>query len=313
MQRTPLAFIFAAGLLAACQSQSAPKYASSAEEPAYAERYPETLAAIALEFEEDDARVTADIEKFSTFPGELTEPKWRDVATLYDRADDAGTRADFASQMEETESIERFYAESRDKIRQKVIGAANYAAKQKPCEVELSGPIAGSLDKAMERELEERARAHNPAHRYLADHEESLGKKNLEKLEEQVDAISKVSYIVRTKMPRAKQALEALIEEEPAVRRTLDLQKLEAQATLNDLSTSKTAKARAEERAQATDASLARLDADVEKAKALLPTVEDRAAEATKRYQKEFDLLQVAVEDKVDQAHAKSDPKKQAK
>lgn len=265
---------------------------------------------VVTEFEADEARVTSESEKFSSFPAELSDPEWAEVTTVFDSADEAGTRGDFVAEIEDAQRVQRFYADSRDKIRQKVIGAANYALKQKTCDVEVSGPIASSLDKSIERELKERIRASNPAHRHIADKEEKLGTKNVEKLGDQADSISELSYIVRTKMPQAKQDLEVLVNEEAAVRRTLELEKSEAEVILDDVNASKRAKERAKGRAKAATDSLARFDADLARAKELLPKIEERGADAKKRYQKAFDLLQVAVEDKADEAREKAEAEK---
>lgn len=313
MVRSSFSLLIAVMALVACQNQAAPTSASSSGEPAYAERYPATLASMAAEFEQDEAKIGTESEKLTSFPGELREPKWLEVSAVFERADQAGTRADYVAERDDLERVERFYAQSRDKLRQKVAGAANYAAKQKSCDVELSGTVAGSLDKAFEKELEERLRSHNPAHRYIEDHEEQLGKKNLETLAKQADTITGLSYLARTKLPRAKEELQALIDEEAAVKRTLELQKMQADRTLDDPNSSKVARERAAERSQAAADALARFDADVERAKTLLSDLEKRSEEALKRYQKAYDLLQTAVEDKADEAHEKAQAEKEQK
>lgn len=313
MVRSSFSLLIAVMALVACQNQAAPTSASSAGEPAYAERYPATLASMAAEFEQDEAKIGTESEKLTSFPGELREPKWLEVSAVFERADQAGTRADYVAERDDLERVERFYAQSRDKLRQKVAGAANYAAKQRSCDVELSGTVAGSLDKAFEKELEERLRSHNPAHRYIEDHEEQLGKKNLETLAKQADTITGLSYLARTKLPRAKEELQALIDEEAAVKRTLELQKMQADRTLDDPNSSKVARERAAERSQAAADALARFDADVERAKTLLSDLEKRSEEALERYQKAYDLLQTAVEDKADEAHEKAQAEKEQK
>jgi hypothetical protein len=296
MHRTSLLLVACAALFTACQQQKGPEYASSAESPSYAERYPKALAAVRTRFAEDEKSATENGDKFANFPGELSEPDWTHVGGVVERADAAGNSADFVQGIEDVETVTRFYESERDEIRQKVIGAANYAKKEKNCDVELSGPIAGSLDKAIELQSEEWLRSRNPAHRYIEDNEEALGKKNVEKLEDQADQIALTSYLVRVRMPRAKQDLEAMVTDASEVKSTLEAEQKTQKAIVDDPKSSKAAKDRANERVSAAQAALTTLDEEVNQAKSAATEVEQRAKAALERYQKSLEALKDAIE-----------------
>ena len=74
MQRTTFMLVACAALLGACQQQKGPEYASSAESPSYAERYPRALGAVRTRFAEDEKLAGENGDKFANFPGELQEP-----------------------------------------------------------------------------------------------------------------------------------------------------------------------------------------------------------------------------------------------
>jgi hypothetical protein len=296
MYRTSFLLVASTLLLGACQQQKGPEYASSAESPSYAERYPKALAAVRTRFAEDEKRASEQGDKFASFPGELSEPDWTHVGGVVERADEAGNSADFVLGMQDVETVTRFYESERDEIRQKVIGAANYAKKEKNCDVELSGPIAGSLDKAIELQSEEWLRSRNPAHRYIEDNEEALGKKNIEKLEDQADQIALASYLVRVRMPRAKQDLEAMVADASSVKSTLEAEQKTQKAIADDPKSSKAAKDRANERISAAQAALTTIDEEVNQANSAATEVEQRAKAALDRYQKALDALKEAID-----------------
>lgn len=296
MQRTTFMLVACAALLGACQQQKGPEYASSAESPSYAERYPKALAAVRTRFAEDEKAAGENSDKFASFPGELQEPDWTHVGAVVERADEAGNSADFVQGMQDVETVTRFYESERDEIRNKVIGAANYAKKDKSCDVDLSGPIAGSLDKAVEQQSEDWLRSRSPAHRYIEDHEDAIGKKNVEKLADQADQIALTSYVVRVRMPRAKQDLEAMVTDASNVKSTLEEEQKAQQAILDDPKSSKAAKDRAKERVAAAQAALTTLDDEVNQAKNATNEIEQRAQAALDRYQKALDALKDAIE-----------------
>src|SRR3954471_15055863 len=185
---TPIALLVAA-LAVGCSQQPAPAFASSANETSYAERYPAALLALRTEFASDEAKAREIFGGFQNYPGALSNPDGEQVLGVVTRADAAGKSGAYAQQAQENQSVSRFFSEEKDSLNQKVGGAAQYAAKQKECTVDVASPAIGALDKGVDKALETRLLDHTEAHRYIEDHQDALGKPNLEKLEKQADDI----------------------------------------------------------------------------------------------------------------------------
>ena len=170
--------------VAGCSNQKPePLTASSAGESGYAERYPDELAATRGGFTEQEATAQRVIGEFSTFPDELDNPSWPAVTEVVDRADQAGKSQAYVDRLHQNDAVVQFFAEEQRDIDNAVAGAVQYAAKQKNVDAEgLPGAATGALKRSVDKQLEERLRDHNEAHRYIEDNQEALGKKNVETL-----------------------------------------------------------------------------------------------------------------------------------
>jgi len=307
MAKTNLAALlgFLLCLAAGCGPQKPePLYGSSAEHSTYAERYPASMAAVRTRYADDEKRARESMGKLDAYPDELNAPSYSHYSEVVKRADASGKGGDFVQSMEETQAVQRFYDEEKQTIQQKVGGSVAYAAKEKQCEVELYGPVAGALDKAVEKQLEERMRAHNEAQRYIEDHQDVLGKANIEKLQKQADEIAITSYIAHVHLKQHKAELEAMIEDASAVQSTLDRTINEANAVLQDPNASKTAKDVAKKRADTAQAAKAQTEVEVQQAQAAVKEIEPRITQLEADYQKALDALLAKIDEKAKQAPA---------
>jgi len=309
----PLGYGLVLLLSAACTPQQQPAlYASAAEQPAYAERYPGTVDALRTRYAADEQQTTTATAAFAKYPDELNKPSWPVVIDVMREADRAGGTADLASAMNETETVRTFYAAEKEPIRRKVAGAVDYAAKQKHCEGEgdaatpgLGGAAAGTLDRALDQAIEDRIHDKNPAVRMIEDNQDAIGKQNVDKLTKQVDQLTLASYTVRVRMPQTKRDIDALLDEASKVKSTLEADQQRANAVLADKSASSTAKAVAEKRRNAASNALAGLDSEVSEAKKLSADMDQR----TKAAQKSYDDALAALEKTLDE-RAKAAPQK---
>jgi hypothetical protein len=162
--------------LSGCATQPAPVFASSANESSYAEHYPATLATLRTEYASDESHAIEIFSAFPNYPAALSNPDGQQVLALVDRADAAGKSGAYAQEMDEQQSVSRFFTEEKEPLNQKVGGAAQYAAKQKECTVDVASPAIGALDRGVDKALEDRLHDHNEAHRYIEDHQDALGK-----------------------------------------------------------------------------------------------------------------------------------------
>jgi len=293
---TSIALLVAA-FSSACTTQPAPTFASAANESGYAERYPTALLGARTEFAADETRAREIFADFPKYPGALTNPDGEQVSEVVSRADSAGKSGAYARQMEEQGHVSRFFNEEKDGLNQKVGGAAQYAAKQKECTVDVSSPAIGALDRGVDKAMEDRLRDHDEAQRYIEDHQDALGKANLEKLQKQADDITLASYLVHVRVKQLKLELSQLIAESSDVKKTLERSDKEAQAVLADSGASKQAKTTAQKRADAAKKASTGLDIEVEQANRAVKEMDARSEKLDKDYSAALDALQKALKD----------------
>lgn len=287
---------FVAGVLGmACQQTPAPRYGSSAGEPAYAERYPASLSGARASYIEDEKLAREKSAAFASLPAELKSPNWAEVGAVIELADAAGKNADYAEGALEFRRLNRFYAEEKQGLVQKIGGSVNYTAKEKRCDADFYGTVAGSMDRSMEKVFEERLRSHNAAQRYIEDHAETLGTANVPKLAARADDIALASFIVHVQLPGAKQELDALLAEADEVKRTLERQQSEAQAVITNPQASAAAKKLAKERAEAASSARMGLDGAISGAEQSSKELEQRVETLRADYQRALDALKDAV------------------
>jgi hypothetical protein len=174
-------------------------------------------------------------------------------------------------------------------------GAAQYAAKQKECTVDVASPAIGALDHGVDKALEDRLRGHNEAQRYIEDHQDALGKANLEKLQKQADDIALASYLVHVRVKQIKLELARQVDEASDVKKTLARSDQEAQAVLADSASSKAAKATAQTRSNAAKAASTTLDSEVDQAKHAVEEMDARSSKLEKDYNAALDALEKAL------------------
>lgn len=260
-----------------CSSQkSEAAYASSAGESGYAERYPDALSSERGQLAAHESKAQQIVAAFSTYPDALQNPNWQDVSTVVDQADAAGRSGGYVESLEESEQVARFFEEEKGELEKKVGGAAQYAVKQKNCDADVYGTTNSALGKAVEKQLELRLRAHNEAHRFILDNEDSLGKPNLETLQRQADEIAYASYVSHVAPKQTRARIEELIDEGSEVKKTLDRTIADAQKVEADAGRSEGQKRAARARAESAQAAKARVDSEIQQAQYVLEQLDDR-------------------------------------
>ena len=291
---TPVALLVAA-LLSGCTTTPAPAFASAANESGYAERYPTALLGVRTEFAADESRAREIFGGFPNYPAALSAPDGEQVLAVVTRADAAGKSGAYAEQMEEQSHVTRFFSEEKDGLNQKVGGAAQYVAKQKECTVDVASPAIGALDHGVDKAVEDRLHDHSEASRYIDDHQDALGKPNLEKLQKQADDITLASYLVHVRVKQLKLELTRLVGEASDVKKTLARNDAEAQSVLSNASASKNAKATAQLRVDAAKKASTGLDIEVEQAKRATEEMDARTLQLDKDYTAALESLEKAL------------------
>lgn len=296
-QELTLIALLAIALLSGCTQLPPVAYASSANESGYAERYPAALLATRTEFASSETRAREIISAMPNYPSALSAPDGQQTLAVVTRADAAGKSASYGEQMSEQAHVSRFFSEEKDSLNGKVGGAAQYAAKQKECTVDVASPAVGALDRGVDKAQEDRLRGHSEAQRYIEDHQDAIGKANVEKLQKQADDITLASYLVHVRVKQLKLDLARLANEASDVKKTLAQSDADAQAVLADSAASKAAKATAQTRVNAAKTASTGLDIEVEQANRAVKEMDARIAQLDKDYQAALDALEKSLKD----------------
>ncbi len=281
-----VASVLASTAALGCAHQApGPVIASSAGQEGYAARYPDELSQARERFTLEEAKVRELTLKFSDYPGQLDKPDWNGVLVVVQSADQAGGSSAYVSRAREVENVRSFFKDEKEEIEKKVGGAANYSAKQKGCDVDAYSPTVHALETSMDKQLEKRMREHNEAQSYIEAHEDTLGKQNTDKLEQQADEIAMASYLARVGVVETKLELTKLIEDASTVGSTLDRSIKAEQDTIADAKSSDSTKKAAQARLDADQAAKGRLDAEVQQSKQAVQALEDRI----KKLQSDYD------------------------
>jgi hypothetical protein len=292
------------GLVAsACSKEAPPLTAPSGEHPGYAEQYPTLLGTLRSRYAADEAKVQSGSQQLPSAGDKLGNADPATLVELFKLADEEGKSGAYANQALESDSVARFWDEEKQPLHQKIGGAVAYAGKQKECSKEcsddLGGVAAGASDKAVEKQLEERQQRLGEIHRFIEDHEEQLGKPNLDAVEKQANGIAQLSHIAHVRLELYRRELQASLAEASDVKSTLERTQKESDAILADANASKGRKALAEKRKAAATQSLTTLEAEQDMAKRALDEMEQRQKKTAEDYDKAFDALIDALEQKV--------------
>jgi hypothetical protein len=283
-----------------CAKQEHVQAASSAGQRTYALGYVDSLTAARTEMATLESQVETAGGDFAHYPDALTKPSWPDVGVVYQDADLAGKSSDYVQDLEREKVVAQFYIEEKDELNRRVGGAAQYAAKQKQCDVELSGPTSYALGKGIDERIRDRMREHNEGYLYIDDHEDVLGKRNRPKLEEQSDAIAQTSYFVYVAAPQLKERLQRQVSESSDVDKTLERVGEDAHKLSTNDKASAALRAKATAREQAAIAARQRIAGEVTESKKLIAEMDKRLAALRDKYEAAFKALRKDVEQRAD-------------
>ncbi|WP_438003012.1 hypothetical protein WME89_29280 [Sorangium sp. So ce321] len=272
-----------------------PEIASSAPQSGYAERYPAELQATATSFSEREDVAKRVTEQFQGYPDQLKEPDWKVVLDVTAQADAAGRSYDYVERVRAVDGAVAFFNDNKEDLTRKVSGAAQYVAKQKGCDVDVTGATSHALEEGVERQLEKYVRDRNEAHRRIDRYRASLGKENAAALEKQADAVSFASYVVHIDMVEHKLRLRRMLEEIEAVKASIDVS-VEAERTFQSSGKRTDEERKASEaRIEELGRSKAMLDSAATQAKQIDETMDERIAAAQKSYREAMDRLLATI------------------
>lgn len=272
-------------MAAGCAPPIEPKIASSAPEAMYATDYPDALSRTTEAINAAETKTKEAAGKFAGYPDELKDPPWPKVAEVVDLADASGRAYAYVEARREVDGARAFYEAERDELVKKVAGAAGFAAKQKGCDVDVSGAAAHALKDTIEKRLEKRLREASEANVYVERNQAALGKDNADKLHQQADDIAAAAYLAHVVLVEHKVRLRRMLEEVESVKKALDDALRAENAYQAEDGRTPAEKKASEERAEKIRAATAKVDSAVQQAR----TVNERAGERVTATQKVYD------------------------
>lgn len=303
MKRTVLSLGIALALTPACSApKPEPEIASSAGFSGYATSYPTDLGATTTGLGESEAEIARSAAAFDKYPGELKPPPkpgafWAHALEIAEAADQAGRAQAYADRLDEVRDAQVFLSQEKDEITRKVGGAAQYAVKQKGCDVDVTGPIAHAFKESVDDRLEKHLRDANEAQRLVDRYRDSLGKEGAAALERQADEIALASYLAHIEVVEQKLRLQRMVAEAETIKKSQE-DAIEAERKWANEATSPAEKKAAEERIAAMKKAQGNVDAAVTQAKAALEKIDERVANAKKTYEDAFEKLRSALKAK---------------
>jgi hypothetical protein len=291
--------------LAGCANQKIePEIASPASHASYAADYPQALADATTGFAQSQAQAQKEMTDASALPTKLKDPGWARVKEIVQRADEAGKNAAYVERMRRVEGAYEFFAAEKTEITRKVAGSAQYVAKQKGCDVDVSGAVSTSLKESVDKQLEKELRDSNEAQHLVDRYRTALGKENAAALETAADGVSRASYLVHVQLVEEKLKVRRMAAEASDVKRTAD-DFIEAEKAFQaDKKITPAEKKASDDRIAEMNKSKAAVDAAVKQAADLDPKMEEQIQAA----QKQYDDALAALLQKIDEK-AKSEPK----
>lgn len=284
-----------------CAPPVEPQIASSAPEAMYAADYPDALSHTMEDINAAEAKTKETAGKFDGYPDALKSPPWPKVVEIVDLADASGRAWAYVEARREVDGARAFYDAEKDELVKKVAGAAGFAAKQKGCDVDVSGAAAHALKDTIEKRLEKRLREASEANVYIDRNQAALGKDNVETLNQQADEIASGAYLAHVVIVEQKVRLRRMLEEAESVKRSLDAGIRAEQAYQAESGRTPAEKKESEERAEKMRTAAAKVDSAVAQARNVSERADERVAAVQKTYDDAIAKLRAEVKKRAGQ------------
>jgi hypothetical protein len=296
-------WLIAAAALAATACHREPALTTpQSDQAAYAALYPERLRDVRTRLSEDEAEARKSFEGLRALPSSVPAENADELEQLVRRADAAGRSQHYVDEALRQEEVNALMAENKGAIRRRISGSVAASAKElakqeeKQCLKEedvnaLAGSAASATDRAVNRQLESRLRARNPAQQYLRAHADELGEQRATTLERQLDTLSRASFVSNVRLALYRQELAGLLEQQKAVRTTLERDEAEGRAALTSEGLSKSHRLAIEEQVARDEAARGALDTEIAASQAAEAELEAKAEALKNDYQAMIDVM----------------------
>lgn len=295
----------------ACHRQPALTTPAS-DQNVYAARYPERLRELRSRFAEDAEKTVDSFDALRSLPTSVPTSNADELEQVVRRADAAGRSQPYVDEALRQEDVDALMTENRSAIRRRVAGSVAFAAKEKECVKEdidaFAGTAATATDRAVDRQLEDRLRAHNPAWRYLQMHADELGEQRVNALERPIDTLTRASFVANVRLALYRRELGDLLDQEKAVRTTLERDEADSRASLESDGLSRSYRLAVEDQIAKDEAARLALPTEVAASRAAEKDMEARAEALQHDYQSLVDSILAKLDER--QAEAATAPAK---
>jgi hypothetical protein len=296
---TILAALALASLSAACSApKPEPEIASSAPLGVYAKSYPAELQATLKSFSDRRAEVRKIIGEYPTYPGKLKDPDWGHVLETLERADEDGRGWAYVERSRRVEAVAAFYDAEKDELNRKVAGNVIFMAKKKSCDQEVAQGVGPALKEAFEKQAEKELADASQAQKLVDRYRAELGKENAAALEKQAFDVSRASYLARVEIVEDKLKLQRMVVEAEEIKRTADASIEAEKAFQSGKKVTDADKKASQARIDEMQKSKASIDAAVQQANAVVPSMADEIQKLQKEHADAFEALRAKLRDK---------------
>ena len=286
-------------LLAACAtSGKGPVLTPSGEQTPYALGYADELNGASKSFTEAQTQEKTLAAGLGARVDELKKPDWDKVLFVVDESDKAGKSADYADAHGDADAVKSFWDAEKDTITSKVVGNAQHTVKEAGCGADVAGPVAFSLNDAINKQQQKRLRGKNEAFVMIERYKVTLGPQNVAALEKLGDDVAQSSYDVHVLMVTQRERLRRLASDKDSAKKTIDRFVKEETAVQAEAGRTDAEKTASTDRVTAANKSKGEIDAAASQAEQLSKAMDSTIDTAAKDYEAALSSLRAKIAEK---------------
>ena len=286
-------------LLAACStSGKGPVLTASGDQTPYAIGYADELNGASKSFTEAQTQEKTLAAGLGARVDELKKPDWDKVLVVVDESDKAGKSADYADAHGDADAVKSFWDAEKDTITGKVVGNAQHTVKEAGCGADVAGPVAFSLNDAINKQQQKRLRGKNEAFVTIERYKVTLGPQNVAALEKLGDDVAQSSYDVHVLMVTQRERLRRLVSDRDSAKKTIDRFVKEETAFQAEAGRTDPEKKASADRVTSANKSKGEIDAAASQAEQLSKQMDASIDAATKDYEAALSSLRAKIAEK---------------
>jgi len=286
-------------LLAACTTAGkGPVLGPSGDQTPYALGYADQLNGANKSFTEAQTQEKTLAAGLGARVDELKKPDWDKVLFVVDESDKAGKSADYADAHGDGDAVKSFWDAEKDTITSKVVGNAQHTVKEAGCGADVAGPVAFSLNDAINKQQQKRLRGKNEAFVMIERYKVTLGPQNVATLEKLGDEVAQSSYDVHVLMVEQRERLRRLAGDKDSAKKTIDRFVKEETAFQAEAGRTDAEKKASADRVTAANKSKGEIDEAAAQADRLSKQMDASIDASTKDYEAALSALRAKIAEK---------------